>query len=55
MKQQTFYFWYSVFVAAVPALALGGLVSRIDRAAGLAIGIGLFGWVFTNLLIRRPK
>lgn len=46
------YFVFSLVYAFTPALVIGGLVSLLDKAAGYAIFIGIFGWLLSNLLIR---
>ena len=46
------YLVFSVFIALVPALVIGSLVSIIDHSAGYAIFIGVFGWILSNMLIR---
>lgn len=55
MSRALFYVMFSVFASFVPAMVIGVLVSVIDDHAGTATAIAIFGWLLTNLLIRRRK
>lgn len=55
MTRSTFYLLFSIFIALVPSLVLGALVSWIDVPAGYAVAIAVFGWLLINMLIRRPN
>lgn len=52
MNKFVFFLLFSLVFASTPALVVGGLVSLIDVAAGYAVFIGLFGWLFSCMLIK---
>jgi len=49
------YLFFSGFFALTIALGLGGLVSFVNAEWGWAVFGVTFGFVFTELILRRPK